>query len=297
MDERSRIQLRAILRKNWLLTQRNRRDLAREVLWPIVLLAVLVVMRSSFSNVQHPEVLVQLAERPVVRVRDVQGRVRVCRALQAPPRPFDIGMQVIGVAAATGEECPPILRTITENMAAVRPLLPPSASRACASPARRQHREDEFVDSTFQCFNSSAALQRYALDTQRVFAGVVFHQPSLLTAGVPADTIAYSIRLNHTTMPAITSDPPVLASDPADYPSSPDPRAQQFSPEFLTVQRAVDAALIRVLTGTPEVNITQWVRQFPWPAYSDDLATVAMSSILPMYLVLIFSLQVRAASG
>lgn len=38
-------QIRAILRKNWLLQLKNKGDLVREVLWPLLLLVVLVTIR------------------------------------------------------------------------------------------------------------------------------------------------------------------------------------------------------------------------------------------------------------
>jgi len=44
-----RRQLGAVLRKNWILTKRNPKDLIREVGVPIMLLVVIVVMRNSFS--------------------------------------------------------------------------------------------------------------------------------------------------------------------------------------------------------------------------------------------------------
>jgi len=44
-------QLRVMLWKNWVLTKRNPRDLLREWLWPIVLLIVLVVLRTSLRPV------------------------------------------------------------------------------------------------------------------------------------------------------------------------------------------------------------------------------------------------------
>ena len=40
-----------MLWKNWVLTKRNPRDLLREWLWPIVLLIVLVVLRTSLRPV------------------------------------------------------------------------------------------------------------------------------------------------------------------------------------------------------------------------------------------------------
>eukprot|EP00750_Incisomonas_marina_P015114 INCI18082.1.p1 GENE.INCI18082.1~~INCI18082.1.p1 ORF type:complete len:1528 (-),score=250.84 INCI18082.1:2500-7083(-) len=47
-------QLRGMLRKNWILTKRNPRELAREVLLPIVYLSVMIIVRSVLKGSVHP---------------------------------------------------------------------------------------------------------------------------------------------------------------------------------------------------------------------------------------------------
>lgn len=138
-----------------------------------------------------------------------------------------------------------------------------------------------------------ASLQAYATGrADTVAGGVVFPQPHQLAARAAAGDapppVDYELRMDPTLMPGIgDSNMSVLTFGPISA-------AWDYYPTFVAIQQAVESHIIATVahpaSSVPAANVT--VRQFPFPSYQLDIAALVLNNILPIYILLIFSLQV-----
>ena len=213
------VQLRAVLLKNLRLQNRNRGDLFREVVWPVLLLMVLVGIRSAVQNKSYDSQLDFWQEAisnslfPIVNGTSYQNATSV---LYAPcsPTPNDTLWRVAQQVGTT--------------FGGVPLCFPCNAQADCA--------------------NSMEAYFLAHSDT--VFGGVVFtgDVAGALTAGVP---VPYYIRMDGDNFLPGVSGTELTPS----FHAQPDQTTLQYQSYFLPLQVAVERALLTLRLDTVVDNV------------------------------------------
>jgi len=132
----------------------------------------------------------------------------------------------------------------------------------------------------------STALQ----DINGFTGGIVFDEPSSLTGAAPNSkpaSVAYTIRLNSETLSGVGNS---NLTSTTQY--GPDGTSAEYLSLFLPLQLAVEET-IAVVTTNSNTTMEFLTREFPFPAYTVDIGTEVLANLIPIYFVLIFSLQVR----
>lgn len=140
------------------------------------------------------------------------------------------------------------------------------------------------------CDGSDSMQATAVLSMDNIWGGVEFRQPSTLVAaaaGSKPPTVPYAIRMDSTIMPSVGS------ANITDNKFGPSGIAGEFYPTFLSIQQAVEGVIGMVTSGDSAPQMQFSTQQFPFPAYTVDIGTLVLSNIIPIYFLLIFSLQVR----
>lgn len=142
------------------------------------------------------------------------------------------------------------------------------------------------------CKGDTLSMQDAAAVTMDdIWGGVVFTTPSDLhatsSAGAVPPTVDYVIRMDSTLMPGVGVD------NISSTQFGPSHTAGEFYPLFLAIQSAVETTIAEVTTGLPGYPAFSFqLKEFPFPEYTVDIGTLVLANIIPIYFLLIFSLQV-----
>jgi ABC-type multidrug transport system ATPase subunit len=261
-----------MLRKNAVLMRRNRRDLAREILLPVVYLAALIVLREAVRDVLIPAAtyssiqLAQFTDEALTDATQLAGT--------SASRPLLISF--------AGPSC-------TADALFVK-VMAFFAAKAKAAP----------LPFTVRCFDSPSALEIDAIESGRHHVGFIFPQDGIPAAASLQNTLlTYTIRCNRTVagsaaVPAAAglfsldrSSPSasVDADDAVDLPSA--------------ARRAAEAALVAAWGGETSnafAALDVWsVRSERMlnPAHVEGTASGMLSFAVPGYLTVIFMMQLR----
>lgn len=296
-------QLKAVHVKNMRLMLVNRKDMAREFLWPIVLLFALVMMRQGFSNEVFEATLDHHDHETIDPLANTTFPVVI---LFAPcsfdtPLPGDGGVAEAGVDAAAH---------VTRIM----------AMTTTPAPVADAHRVDSLASTLQGAANATApvftacymcadkdqdgcsgatvtmvdAYNKFQdMDTPQVMGAVIVTDPTTLAPATAATTpTEYTLK-----MPPSQYGVPTTMVVQTNL-TGPDGMAGQYAGTAMTLQRAVDNAIatMRHLPASPSAQ--GWVRKlsaqsFPTGGYVVAIATQALAQMLPIYLLMIFSFQVR----
>eukprot|EP00947_MAST-08B_sp_MAST-8B-sp1_P005517 g5517.t1 len=265
------LQLKALLRKNVILIRRQGKLAVREFLVPVIFLVILTVLANVLPNTHHPEVLVNPAE--TVSLDEF----------------YDPDEGVIGLAPCSYADLHP--------GATASPPPPPSSSPSSSSSS------PSIVDrlrtllagriKNVTCFATSDALLSFAKTSPAgMVAGAAFSPPT--TAG---GALGVTIYLNKTAGAAI----------PTSNVSSVDGNAGRgafVGSGFLAFQSALQSVVIETqYAGVDPVALaalearttgaTLRVREFPHRGYWTSTGTTILEYILPIYLTLVFAIEVR----
>jgi ABC-type multidrug transport system ATPase subunit len=265
---RQRTQLTAVLRKTVLVSKRDRRELAREFLAPILLLAVLALI----SNI---------------------GGVQSSPAVDYPSVP------IAGLHAAAGAA-----------VVAVVPCNSTSNSNTAAfgtAFAARLASDAGVGVLCFPCERGGAGgeeceggdlLSFFAGAGRGLLAGVVFDEVTE-RAGAPP-LVSYRLRLDTAAwvsgVSARTFSP---GYGPKGAPLPPDSTPRAYNAAFLPLLSAVDGAIASLLAEAAGSAPAFWyaalsTRPFPSLAWTLSVTASIAAAIVPLYMTLIFTLQVRA---
>jgi hypothetical protein len=134
------------------------------------------------------------------------------------------------------------------------------------------------------CNNSVDAY--YAAHQFQVVAAVVVTS-NTSTLVTPGSTVQYYIRMDGDAfLPGITG-----ASYMPSYHTMPDPTSTAYNDYFLPLQAAVERAILGLRGVAGFFSLS--VQQFPATPYEQNTATAVLGNVLPVYLLLIFSIQIR----
>ena len=259
----------AVLRKNAVLSARNRRDAAREVLLPLVLLGVLIALGRAVPPRSYPAVVAPDSAR-VAPLAAAIAQAAAAAAAAAPAGPGACASS--SVAAPAGLWLAPCAGADAPAVAAVAAALAVEAGPA----------------ANVTCFASeSALLAAYVAPGGGacVFGAVVFD-------ALAAPRVAYRLRLD--AAQAAGSAPNVTAAvDASGAALPPSQAARAYARAVLPLQDAVDAAVAGVLGVQPALRVVLAYRAFPAPAFEVDTIGLVLAALVPTYLTFVFALQVR----
>lgn len=259
------LQIRAGLRKNWLLTTRNKKELRVEATQTILLLLGVLFFSSLFSNDQRGD---QLAFRP---------------STVYSLRPAALGGNVIGLAVQNGTCTPQLLSAVRAAASA----LPVSSVLCFPSPAAMEDRAVERNDVLAGFVLPSADPVEDAIQGR---LSVVLRTNHTLLGNAPYGDA-------FTPAPYVSQLRSSLRGPAPSVFGGTFTALQAMLGEAL-LQLAADAR--EATSGErPWPNTTRAlnlaVQQFPVPAHSLNLASNALRTLLPIYLTMIFSYQVCSA--
>jgi len=242
------------MRKNMYITFRNKRQLAREALTPILLLAVLLAIKSNIPQTSRPRVDSNMAT-PVRSVDALSLQFGRPNVLFAP--------------GACGEACAPAVDRLAALFAAPR-----------------------FATNTSTATSEQSALSTVGLSPSSYLAVVVLDKPCLpVDAAAEAGPCAYRVRMDGDTLAsgATSAFQRTVGLGPSFSPSA---LVRAVVPVQMAVLRALEGAASGTAPSPPLPEAVS-VQAFPFPAYFVDAGSAAISSVAPIYLVIFFSLQVR----
>ena len=142
------------------------------------------------------------------------------------------------------------------------------------------------------CFPCESAcpgslIEAYAAGSRTVLGAAVFD------AVAPA--VSYRLRLDSAKYAPGVGANTSSAYQPDGSPAAPDATPQLFTAAVVPLQLAVDAAVTTVVAGAappPPAITSLWTKQFPSLAYTVDMQGATLVAIIPIYMTLIFTLQV-----
>lgn len=147
---------------------------------------------------------------------------------------------------------------------------------------------------------ADSVLGAWASEYGSTFAAVVFDAPLVAGTGGGVDApAAYRLRLDSARARGAGGTNSTPAFDADGSPAPPDGTPATYVGSVLPLQAAVDAAIGRVAAAAtagappPPPAFALGAKPFPSLGYTIDIGTTALSSIVPIYMTLIFSLLVR----
>ena len=253
-SHRSLLQLKAVLWKNVLLTRRNKRDFFREFGSPFLMLAVL----SAISFAAYT--------RSRDAVPDYPAQTVLPLAFVMDPS------QAVWVAPCTGKSALGIF-----------------AGSVMANLYDRGLNVTCFECETASACGAASMLTSYANTPYAALGAVVFDS---------IDPVSYRLRLDSSKYaPGVGTSNATSGYLPDGTPSPPDTSQQAYASTLMPLQMAVDAAIAAVTlqaAGRPTPPpYTVLTKQFPSPSFFVDVSGAALVAIVPIYMTLIFTLQVR----
>ena len=261
-----------MLLKNAALMRRNRRDLAREILLPVIYLAALVLLRAVLTDTVVPAAtygdlaLVTFTDRTLVDVGQLHGT--------SATRPL--------VISFAGPSC-----TTDAQFVKVMAFF---AAKAHAAP----------LPFTVRCFESPSALEIDAIESGRHHVGFIFPEAGIPAAAALQNTLVpYTIRCNRTVagsaaIPEATGLSSLLGSSPS-FSADADQAADLPS----AARRAAEAALVVAWGGEASnafAALNAWnvrTERMPVAAHVEGAASGLLSFAVPGYLTVIFMMQLR----
>ena len=240
------VQLRAILRKNWLLAVRNKRDTFREFGTPLLLLGAMVLLSQSLGLVSVPAVT-DAVPRSVPSYYSVAGNSQLLVAPCAGPG--NLGVFATAVAAALSNA---------------------GVYTTC-------------VDCEAGCPRS--VLSMWASNYSTIMGAVVFDVPfDYFSTGAPTSyrlrldpDLAPGAGVTNSTS-AYAADGSRAAPDttPATY-------IANVMPLQAIVDLAIADVVTASRTVSPPPPFMIAAKAFPYPTYSVDIGSIVLSSIVPIY--------------
>jgi hypothetical protein len=251
------IQFRAVMKKNFLIMGRNRRDIAQELVIPLLMLLVLAIVTNvnpsnQYEQDTHPP------EYNVPALSFIADRKQVwispCIALDEPSFVARVGLS-LQESSGVNITCVP-----------------------CELPAQCPH----------------SVIGSYPTIGHGLLAAIVFDTfQSDQQGNLP---VKYSIRMDRDAYaPGVgaTSTTSMYKAD-GSY-QAPDGVPRQYASYEVPLQEAVDRAIINVLAAAdaahPSFSLS--TRSFPTPSYISDGFSVVLQGLIPIYITAIFTLQVR----
>jgi ABC-type multidrug transport system ATPase subunit len=294
-------QLRAVLRKNFALTLRNKRDAFREFAMPLLLLLVLVILSNITKDAAQADVV------------------------DYPSNPLP---SLVSIAAKQGSNGSPPNKMIWVTPCSSAFIGQPATSFA-VSVAQTLVSTYGVNVTCFPCelptqsCGAASLLSNYPTFGNKVLAAIVFdgnssdpnsvpitlsNWRSRSSISAPFPPVSYRIRMDRGLYaPGIGLGNVTTYYGPDGFPAIPDPTAGVWSSYFLTVQAAVDSAITSALmvasgrsspptlgvAASPFSPATIVTRQFPSLAYEINFMATALQAVVPIYMTLVFTLQVR----
>lgn len=286
---RGEAQLKAVLRKNFALALRNKRDAFREFGMPLLLLLVLVIL----SNITKDSASGDVVDYPTKTVPSLSALAAGKQIWIAPCDPASLRRSSSPQPAATSFATAVGRALILSYGANVTCF-------ACEKPT--------------QSCGAASLLSAYPSAGSQVLAAIVFDGNSSDVNSIPITLnawqmtrqrppVSYRIRMDRGLyVPGVGLGNSTSYYAPDGFPAIPDPTAGVWSSWFLTIQAAVDSAITSALStaagrpasaassASPSLLLT---RQFPSLAYDLNVMATALQAVVPIYMTLVFTLQVR----
>lgn len=258
-----RNQLSALLRKNLILTKRKFRDLLRELALPIILLGILMLLKSVVPNLPFEATM----DYPEDATSLNDGGVYIPSAflaLNATPTVgvapcSDSGVQNLATILQAGDEYSLFCGRMSY-------ILPVSCWRL-----------------TYQCFNTTDELKAEATNHQTLYAGLTFAVPLLST---DSPHVSFQILMNSSIV-----NYPSDGNFAKDESPSIVPRTVFAQTGFMGFQNAVQSAYLSLKAGATAPKFSS--KQMPNGAFVLNSGVSVMQTILPLYLAILFSVQIR----
>ena len=264
-------QFKAMMRKNVLLTKRNVRDLLREIIIPCVYLTIMIIIRHVFVD----ELYEPKHDYPVSEVHSWHSVEQVANwAARAMSTEYSNSSDGLTIAYAHETET-----------CGYEPM--ESVIKAVEAQA--------FLRLPFTCFNSSMDMETQEMKSGNIFFGVVFESLPELPPASLIDPVRYRVRLNHTLAPAVGDLTDAAGSSAFTLPQG-NITAQFGSGLFLAAQHAVGEGVLSVFgDGTSSLPPLR-TQQAPTPKYSIPTGTDVLHFIVPVWMTVLFTLQVCSSA-
>jgi ATP-binding cassette, subfamily A (ABC1), member 3 len=248
------LQMRAVTRKNLTITCRDKRGLIREAGVPILLLAILVIMRLSLTDQVIPE--------------------------STYPRK---GLWPIEVSSLVFNRSKVFVAPSTSCFGALRQDTCVAASNAFANAFATRHQSLTIITKGSEA-DATAAITS---DPNATIALVAIDDPGPLAGRLQ---FQYRIRLDEDALASGAS-----ADVSSNFFTGPSSSPSRLLPMLVPVQQAVTQAAVAAAGGVSQTAFPTGasVQQFPFPQYTNNIAASALKNVAPIYLVLVFSMQVR----
>jgi hypothetical protein len=290
--------LMAMLRKNILVKRRDKYFFMREILSPMYFVGILVLATIFLKNKTTDPVLVSTTypfggpgatAYPLTRGAATGGTFKIVMGLNKfadadVPNPYydnppggygrfqdkqDADL-MIGVAPCTTSP--------TDEVTKVKDL----AEAAFQS------------NFTFKCFADASELQSEALKSPESFlAGITFETSSRGTLTFP---VTYTLHVNASDMRGVGKDSFSSFQSVGPY----DATWSWLSSGFSIFQRLFEQAVVQHKGGADVLNLTSsdiyfdpTIQEVPWATYSTNLKAQQISSLIGIYLILIFAFVLR----
>lgn len=127
----------------------------------------------------------------------------------------------------------------------------------------------------------------YLAATDSTFGAVVFNDAG--TLGDPTADVSYSLHLDVDSQLSGFNNADVTSS----WSTAPDESTDALVGALLPLQAAVEQAVLQLRGGASVLAPSLTVQQFPTMPYSENYGTEALQNVLPIYLLIIYSIQIR----
>ena len=264
-------QFKAMLRKNVLLTKRNVKDLLREIIIPCIYLTIMIVLR----HVLVDELYEAKHDYPVTDVDKWYSLEQ------------QINWNLFAHSSEYNETAHPLAIAYAHETA------------NCGQPAMESVMEAVkaqnlgLIKLPFTCFNSSEEMEKQEEAWGNIYFGVVFASLPDLPPAPLNEPVRYRLRMNHTLAPAVGEIADTAGSSAFASPQG-NTTSQFTSGLFLAAQHAVGEAVLSVFgegagsTSLPPLR----TQRAPTPKYSIPTGTEVLHFIVPVWMTVLFTLQV-----